>query len=110
MPERKTNLLRGSLELLTLKAVSLEPLHGVGIARRIRQITKETVDVSYGSLFPALHRMEEKGWVLAEWKLSEHNRKAKYYGLTKTGRKQLQVEERDWKRVVQAVSMALRSS
>ncbi len=110
MPERKTNLLRGSLELLTLKAVSLEPLHGVGIARRIRQITKETVDVSYGSLFPALHRMEEKGWVLAEWKLSEHNRKARYYGLTKTGRKQLQVEERDWKRVVQAVSMALRSS
>ena len=110
MPERKTNLLRGSLELLTLKAVSIEPLHGVGIARRIRQITKETVDVSYGSLFPALHRMEEKGWVLAEWKLSEHNRKAKYYGLTKTGRKQLQVEERDWKRVVQAVTMALRSS
>ncbi len=110
MPERKTNLLRGSLELLTLKAVSLEPLHGVGIARRIRQITNETVDVSYGSLFPALHRMEEKGWVLAEWKLSEHNRKAKYYGLTKTGRKQLQVEERDWKRVVQAVTMALRSS
>ena len=110
MPGRKTNLLRGSLELLTLKAVSLEPLHGVGIARRIRQITKETVDVSYGSLFPALHRMEEKGWVLAEWKLSEHNRKAKYYGLTKTGRKQLQVEERDWKRVVQAVTMALRSS
>jgi len=110
MPERKTNLLRGSLELLTLKAVSLEPLHGVGIARRIRQITKETVDVSYGSLFPALHRMEEKGWVLAEWKLSEHNRKAKYYGLTKTGRKQLQVEERDWKRVVEAVTIALRSS
>ncbi len=110
MPERKTNLLRGSLELLTLKAVSLEPLHGVGIARRIRQITKETVDVSYGSLFPALHRMEEKGWVLAEWKLSEHNRKAKYYGLTKTGRKQLRVEERDWKRVVEAVTIALRSS
>ena len=110
MPERKSNLLRGTLELLTLKALALQPLHGVGISTRIRQITKGTVEVSYGSLFPALHRMEEKGWVSAEWKTSDKNRRAKYYRITKAGLKQLRAEEEDWTRVVKAVTMALRSS
>ena len=89
MPKRKTDLLRGTLDLLVMKAVSLEALHGVGIARRIEQITNGTFGVSYGSLFPSLHRMDEKGWVSAEWSRSENNRRAKYYQLTALGRKHL---------------------
>ena len=110
MAEQKTNLLRGTLDLLVLKALALEPLHGVGIARRIRQTTKGTFQVSFGSLFPALQRMEEKRWVSAEWHASEHNRRAKYYRLTRIGRKQLKAEERGWNRVVQAMTIALRST
>lgn len=102
--------LRGTLELLVLKAVSLEPLHGVGIFRRIQQITNDAIDVSYGSLFPALHRLEEKGWLDAEWRASEHNRRARYYGLTRAGRRQLEREEREWRRIVSAVIAALESS
>ena|SRR5688572_10844961 len=108
MAESKSNL-RGTLDLLILKAVALEPLHGVGMARRIEQITGGAIDVSYGSLFPALHRMEEKGWLAADWEVSENNRRAKYYRLTKAGKKQLEREQRDWQRVVTAISGALRS-
>jgi len=103
-------LLRGTLELLILKSLALEPLHGVGIARRIHQITQSAIQVSFGSLFPALHRMEEKGWLLAEWRTSDHNRRAKYYALTRSGRKQLREEERQWSLVVKALSTALRST
>jgi transcriptional regulator len=110
MAEQKINLLRGTLDLLILKALALEPLHGVGIARRMRQTTKGTFQVSFGSLFPALQRMEEKRWVSAVWHASEHNRRAKYYRLTRIGRKQLKAEERDWNRVVQAMTIALRST
>jgi len=110
MAKKKADLLRGTLDLLILKALSLEPLHGVAISHRITQITKGTFKVSFGSLFPSLHRMEEKGWILAEWRASENNRRAKYYELTKTGREQLRIEERDWLRVVKAMTTAIESA
>jgi len=107
MGERKTDLLRGTLDLLILKTLSLEPLHGVGISRRITQITRGAFQVSFGSLFPSLHRMEEKGWVEAEWRTSENNRRAKYYRLTSSGRAQLKVEEQGWIRIVKAMTEAV---
>jgi PadR family transcriptional regulator PadR len=108
--QKRTDLLRGTLDLLVLKALSLEPLHGVGISRRITQITKEAFQISFGSLFPALHRMEEKGWVEAEWRLSDNNRRAKYYRLTSTGRAQLKDEERQWNQVVRIMAAAVQST
>ncbi len=110
MQEPKTNLLRGTLDLLILKAVSLEPLHGVGVARRIEQVTRGAFKVSFGSLFPALHRMEERGWLSAEWRQSEHNRRAKFYRLTRTGRKQLQVETENWQRLSTAINLVLNTA
>lgn len=110
MGEKRTDLLRGTLDLLVLKALSLEPLHGVGISRRITQITRGAFQVSFGSLFPSLHRMEERGWVEAEWRTSENNRRAKYYRLTSSGRAQLKVEERDWIKVVKIMTAAVQST
>ena len=110
MGGKRTDLLRGTLDLLVLKALSLEPLHGVGISRRIAQITKGAFQVSFGSLFPSLHHMEERGWVEAEWRMSENNRRAKYYRLTSSGRTQLKVEERDWNKVVKIMTTAVQSS
>jgi PadR family transcriptional regulator len=110
MNARRADLLRGTLDLLVLKALSLEPLHGVGISRRITQITKGAFQVSFGSLFPSLHRMEEKGWVEAEWRASENNRRAKYYRLTSSGRAQLKIEERDWHEVVKVMTAAVESA
>ena len=109
MTERRTDLLRGTLDLLILKALSLEPLHGVGISRRITQITQGGFQVSFGSLFPALHRMEEKGWVEAVWRVSENNRRAKYYSLTAAGRVQMKAEEREWNHVVKIMTVAVES-
>ena len=110
MAEKRTDLLRGTLDLLVLKALSLEPLHGVGISRRISQVTRGAFQVSFGSLFPSLHRMEERGWVEAEWRSSENNRRAKYYRLTSSGRTQLKVEERDWNQVVKIMTAAVESA
>jgi PadR family transcriptional regulator, regulatory protein PadR len=110
MGQKRTDLLRGTLDLLVLKALSVEPLHGVGISRRIAQITKGAFQVSFGSLFPALHRMEERGWVEAEWRSSDNNRRAKYYRLTSTGRAQLKAEERQWNEVVKIMTTAVLSS
>jgi len=110
MGEKRTDLLRGTLDLLVLKALSLEPLHGVGISRRITQITKGAFQVSFGSLFPSLHRMEEKGWVEAEWRTSENNRRAKYYRLTSSGGARLKLEERNWNRVVKIMRAAVESA
>ncbi|MGO9641706.1 MAG: PadR family transcriptional regulator [Candidatus Acidiferrales bacterium] len=110
MSEKKTDLLHGTLNLLVLKTLSLEPLHGVGISRRITQITKGAFQVSFGSLFPSLHRMEERGWVEAEWRSSENNRRAKYYRLTASGRAQLKIEEREWNQVVQVMTAAVQST
>jgi len=110
MRPQRTDLLRGTLDLLILKALNLEPMHGVGISRRISQITKEAFQVSFGSLFPSLHRMEEKGWVEAEWRASENNRRAKYYRLTASGRAQLKAEEREWNQVVKIMTAAVESA
>ena len=110
MSEKRTDLLRGTLDLLVLKALSLEPLHGVGISRRIKQMTMGAFQVSFGLLFPSLHRMEERGWVEAEWRTSENNRRAKYYRLTSLGRAQLKVEERDWNHVVKVMKAAVQSA
>ena len=110
MGEKRTDLLRGTLDLLILKALSLEPLHGVGLSRRITQITQGAFQVSFGSLFPSLHRMEEKGWAQAEWRASENNRRAKYYRLTSSGRAQLKAEEQDWNQVVKIMGAAVESA
>jgi transcriptional regulator len=110
MGEKRTDLLRGTLGLLVLKALSLEPMHGVGISRRITQMTMGAYQVSFGSLFPSLHRMEERGWLKAEWRTSENNRRAKYYRLTSSGRAQLKVEERDWNQVVKVMRVAVQST
>ena len=110
MGQKQTDLLRGTLDLLVLKALSLEPLHGVGISRRITQITKGAFKVSFGSLFPTLHRMEEKDWVEAEWRSSDNNRRAKYYRLTSAGRAQLKDEERQWNHVVKIMAAAVESA
>jgi len=110
MDQKRTDLLRGTLDLLILKALALEPLHGVGVSRRITQITRGAFQVSFGSLFPSLHRMEEKGWVEAEWLASENNRRAKYYRLTSSGKAQLKAEEREWGQVVKIMTAAMDSA
>ncbi|MFZ0303593.1 MAG: PadR family transcriptional regulator [Terracidiphilus sp.] len=110
MGQKRTDLLRGTLDLLVLKALSLEPLHGVGISRRITQITKGAYQVSFGSLFPTLHRMEEKGWVEAEWRSSDNNRRAKYYRLTSAGRAQMKDEERQWNQAVKIMAAAVQTT
>ncbi len=106
----RADLLQGTLDLLVLKALAAQPLHGLGVSNRINQITKGTFDVKPGSLFPALHRMEEAGWLKAEWGESENNRRAKFYSLTKTGRRQLDTETEDWQRISMAMTSALRAS
>jgi transcriptional regulator len=109
MAPRQTPLLLGTLDLLILKALSLEPLHGLGFSRRVEQITRGAFNVGPGSLFPALHRLEEKGWLSSSWGESENNRKAKFYELTKAGRKQLVAETEEWARVSGAMRAALES-
>ena len=104
------DLVRGTLDLLILKALSLEPNHGLGVARRVEQLTADTFRVKPGSLFPALHRLEERGWVSSEWGESSNNRRAKYYKLTRAGRSQLQVEVDGWKRVAFAISRSLEAT
>src|SRR5919199_6619230 len=103
MIEHKSDLLQGTLDLLVLKALAPQPLHGLGVSNRIRQITNGTFDVKPGSLFPALHRMEEAGWLRSEWGESENNRRAKFYSLTRAGRRQLEVETDDWQRIAAAI-------
>lgn len=102
-----SNLLNGTLDMLILKALSLGELHGLGVTRRIEQVTRGTFNVKPGSLFPALHRLEEAGWLESEWGTSENNRRAKYYRLTRAGRRQLEVETRQWRVVAQAIGFAL---
>jgi PadR family transcriptional regulator PadR len=104
-PER-TTLLQGTLNLLILKSLVTAELHGLGISRRIQQITAGTFLVKPGSLFPALHRMEDEGWISAFWGDSENNRRAKYYRLTKAGRKQLEAESKRWRRISWAIAQA----
>jgi transcriptional regulator len=100
-------LLHGTLDVLILKVLALEPMHGLGISRRIAQVTNDTFQVKPGSLFPALHRMEEAGWLCAAWGESENNRRAKFYRLTSTGRRQLKDETEQWARISAAMAIAL---
>ncbi len=109
MSDKKTDLLQGTLDLLVLKALVAQPLHGLGVATRINQITNGTFHPKPGSLFPSLHRMEEAGWLKAEWGGSENNRRAKFYRLTRTGRRQLEAETRDWQLVSLGIASALRA-
>jgi PadR family transcriptional regulator, regulatory protein PadR len=102
-----TKLLQGTLDLLILKALALEPLHGLGVSRRIGQLTHGTFDVQPGSLFPALHRLEEAGWLASSWGPSENNRRAKYYRLTRAGQRQLADEVSEWNRIALAIGRAL---
>lgn len=110
MTQEATNLLQGTLDLMILKALALQEMHGLGISRRIEQITKGTFQVKPGSLFPALHRMEEAGWLASSWGESENNRRAKYYRLTKAGRRQLEAETERWSRISLAIARALEAS
>ncbi|MDQ3650647.1 MAG: PadR family transcriptional regulator [Acidobacteriota bacterium] len=110
MAGKKTDLLQGTLDLLVLKALAPGPLHGLGVSHRIEQITKGTFQVKPGSLFPALHRMEEADWLVSSWGESENNRRAKYYRLTKAGRRQLEAETQDWQRIALAIASALKAT
>jgi transcriptional regulator len=105
--KHKTDLLRGTLDLLILQTLEVRPLHGIAIADRIRQVTKGTFDVQAGSLFPALHRLSEEGWIDGEWATSEDGRRIKSYRLTPAGRKQLSEEKKVWDRIVTAVGQVL---
>ena len=110
MGEQNTELLQGTLDLLILKALGLGPRHGLGIARRIEQVTRGTFQVKPGSLFPALHRMEDEGWLSSSWGESENNRRAKFYQLTRAGRRQLGAETARWARVSAAIGRVLGAS
>jgi len=110
MPHSPTNLLQGTLDLLILKSLALGELHGLGVSRRVEQLTRGTFDVGPGSLFPAHHRLDGSGWLSARWGVSENNRKAKYYRLTAAGRRQLDVETGEWKRIAVAISYALEAN
>jgi transcriptional regulator len=110
MAGARTDLLQGTLDLLILKALALEKMHGMGISRRIAQITNGTFEVKPGSLFPALHRMEEAGWLSSSWGEAETNRRAKFYRLTKLGRRQLDAETEQWERISLAMASALRAT
>lgn len=107
MSSRKTNLLQGTLDLLILKALATGELHGLGVSRRIEQMTRGTFVVKPGSLFPALHRMEKAGWLRSFWGESENNRRANFYLLTKAGQRQLETEKDEWTRIALAMSHAL---
>ncbi len=106
----RTDLLRGTLDLLILQALTLEAHHGLGVARRVEQMTHGAFQVNPGSLFPALHRLEQKGWLRSEWGVSATNRRAKYYRLTARGRRQLRAETDNWQRVSVAIARALRTA
>ncbi|MGA2651104.1 MAG: PadR family transcriptional regulator [Terracidiphilus sp.] len=110
MPAPQTDLLQGTLDLLILKALAFQDLHGMGISRRIAQMTSGTFDVKAGSLFPALHRMEQAGWLASFWGESETNRRAKFYALTKAGKKHLHTESERWNRISLAMAAALRTT
>ncbi len=102
-----TDLLQGTLDLLILKTLALEPMHGWGIALRIQQVSKLALQIGQGSLYPALHRLEYKGWLQVEWATTENNRRAKFYSLTRAGKKQLQAELANWERLSTGIALVL---
>ena len=105
---RPSDLVQGTLDLLLLKIVALEPLNGWAISQRLRQVSGDILQVSDGSLYPALHKLEQEGWVTAEWRQSENNRRVKFYALTRAGRKQLQIEASNWDRLARAITALVR--
>ena len=107
---KPSDLVQGTLDLLILKTIALEPMHGWGIAVRIRQVSREVLQVHQGALYPALHRLEQSGWIKAKWGESHNNRRAKYYSLTVAGRKYLEREEANWKRLSGAIGLVLEMS
>ena len=108
--EDKTDLLQGTLDMLILKSLQLEPMHGFGISVRIRQMSDEVLQVEQGSLYPALYRLEEQGWIKAEWGVSDNNRKARFYSLTSAGRKQLEAETENWAKLSAAINLVLNNA
>ena len=110
MAKEKTDLLQGTLDMLILKALQLEPMHGFGLSVRLRQMSAEVFQVEMGSLYPALCRLEAQGWIKAEWGVSDSNRKARYYSLTTDGRKQLQTETTQWKLLSSTINAMLRAT
>ena len=110
MPTPSTKVLQGTLDMLILKALSLGPLHGYGIGQRIMQMSKDVLRVEEGSLYPALYRIERQGWITAEWGVSENNLRAKFYKLTRAGRKQLEIEEENWGRLARAVFKVMQTT
>jgi transcriptional regulator len=106
--ESRTDLLQGTLDVLILKVVALGPIHGYAIARRLQQMSRDVLQVQQGSLYPALHRLEHQGWIEAEWNVSELGRRAKYYDLTASGRRQLAVEAREWERMANAIGRVMK--
>jgi PadR family transcriptional regulator PadR len=106
---KPTDLVQGTLDLLILKTLALEPMHGWAIAQRIKQLSNEVLQVHQGSLYPALHRLEQQSWIQAEWGESDNNRRAKYYSLTKAGRTQMEREAVSWKRLSAAISAIVRA-
>jgi PadR family transcriptional regulator PadR len=110
MAKARTDLMQGTLELLILKTLSRDAMHGYGIAQRIHEAADDLLKIEDGSLYPALYRMEERGWITSEWDVSENNRRAKFYKLSKAGRKQLEAESANWERVSQAISRILQTS
>jgi PadR family transcriptional regulator, regulatory protein PadR len=107
---QKPDLPQGTLDLLVLKALSLGPMHGYGVGQRIQQLAEDMLTVEEGTLYPALYRIEQKGWIESEWGVSENNRRARFYRLTRSGRQQLAVEESQWKRLTVAVAKVLRAT
>ena len=107
---KKEDLLQGTLDMLVLRVLSRGELHGWGITQKLEQLSKSALQVDEGSLYPALYRMEEKGWIEAEWKITENNRRAKYYTLTRTGRKQLQEAEESWDRMTAIIALVMQSA
>ena len=105
---KPSDLVQGTLDLLILKILALEPLHGWAIGQRLKQVSGEVLQVSDGSLYPALHKLEQEGWITAEWKPSENNRRAKFYSLTRLGRKQLEKEATNWSRLSEAITQVVR--
>ena len=110
MAKQKSDLLQGTLDMLILKTLALESMHGWGIAQRIQQISDGVLNINQGSLYPALYRLEEQGWISAEWGSSDNNRQAKYYQLTRAGRQQLAAEQENWERLSGAVRQVLQAS
>ena len=102
-----SDVLQGTLDLLILRALALEPIHGWGVSQRIQQLSRQALQINQGSLYPALHRLERRGLIIAEWRPSDNNRRAKYYRLTEDGKQQLGVERQDWRRFVAAVDLVL---